>query len=71
MLTTVSGMVSGQLRQVLLVIIIIINMKHSKITEMEIEEIKRELQASQKSHQEEKGKGELEHAGTMGDGEQQ
>jgi hypothetical protein len=38
---------------------------------MEIKELKRELQASQTSHQEEKGKGELEHAGTMGDGEQQ
>jgi regulator of replication initiation timing len=43
--------------------------KHNKITEMEIEEIKRELQASQRSHQAEKG--ELEHPGTMGDGEQQ
>jgi hypothetical protein len=46
-------------------------MKHNKITELEIEEIKRELQASQRSHQEEKVKGELEHPGTMGDGEQQ
>jgi hypothetical protein len=46
-------------------------MKHNKIAEMEIEEIKRELQASHTSHQEEKGKGELEHPGTMGDGEQQ
>jgi hypothetical protein len=45
--------------------------KHNKIMEMEIEEIKRELQASQRSHQEQKGKGELEHLGTMGDGEQQ
>jgi hypothetical protein len=46
-------------------------LKHNKITEMEIEEIKRELQASQTSHQEEKGKGELDHPGSMGDGEQQ
>jgi hypothetical protein len=46
-------------------------LKHNKITELEIEEIKRELQASQTSHQEEKGKGELEHPSTMGDGEEQ
>jgi hypothetical protein len=46
-------------------------LKHTKITDMEIEEIKRELQASQRSHQEEKGKGELEHLGVTGDGEQQ
>jgi hypothetical protein len=46
-------------------------LKHTKITEMEIEEIKRELQASQRSHQKEKGKGELEHPGVTGDGEQQ
>jgi hypothetical protein len=46
-------------------------LKHNKITQMEIKELKRELQASQTSHQEEKGKGELEHPGTMGDGEQQ
>jgi hypothetical protein len=45
--------------------------KHNKVTEMEIEEIKRELQASQTSYPEEKGKGELEHPGSMGDGEQQ
>jgi hypothetical protein len=46
--------------------------KHNKITEMEIQEIKRELQASQRSHQEKKKRiGELEHPGTMGDGEQQ
>jgi hypothetical protein len=45
--------------------------KHKKMTETEIEEIKRELQASQRIHREEKGKGELEHSGTMGDGEQQ
>jgi hypothetical protein len=46
-------------------------MKHNKITEIEIEEIKRELQASQNSHQQRKGKGELEHPGKMGDGEKQ
>jgi hypothetical protein len=46
-------------------------MKHNKITEMEIEEIKRELQASQKSHQEERGEEGLERLGTMGDGEEQ
>jgi hypothetical protein len=46
-------------------------MKHNKITEMQIAEIIRELRASRRSHQEEKGKGELEHLGTMGDGEQQ
>jgi hypothetical protein len=34
----------------------ITRMKHNKITEMEIEEIKRELQASQRSHQEKKEK---------------
>jgi hypothetical protein len=46
-------------------------MKHNKITDMEIEEIKRELQASQRSRQEGKGKGELENPATTGDGEQQ
>jgi hypothetical protein len=46
-------------------------MKYNKITEMGIEEIKRELQAIQRNHQEIKGKGKLEHPGTMGDGEQQ
>jgi hypothetical protein len=46
-------------------------MKRNKITEMETEEIKRVLQASQRSHQEERGEEELEHPGTMGDGEQQ
>jgi hypothetical protein len=45
--------------------------KHNKITEMETEEIKRELQASQRSHQEERGEEKLEHPGTMGDGENQ
>jgi hypothetical protein len=46
-------------------------MKHNKIMETETEEIKRELQASQRSHQEERGEEELEHLDTMGDGEQQ
>jgi hypothetical protein len=46
-------------------------LKHNKITEMEIEEVKRELQASQTSHQEEKGKGELDHLGSVEDVEQQ
>jgi hypothetical protein len=45
--------------------------KHNKIMEMEIEEIKREIQASQRNHQEGKGEGELEHPGTTGGGEQQ
>jgi hypothetical protein len=44
--------------------------EHNKIMEMEIEEIKRELQTSQRSHLEERGEEELEHPGTMGDGEQ-
>jgi hypothetical protein len=44
-------------------------MKHHKIMETKIEEIKMELQASQRGHQVEKG--ELEHSGTMGDGEHQ
>jgi hypothetical protein len=46
-------------------------MKHNKIKEKEIEEIKWKLQASQRSHQEERGEEELEHLGTMGNGEQQ
>jgi hypothetical protein len=46
-------------------------MKHKHITEMEIEETKRKPQASQRSHQEERGEGELEHPGSMGDGEEQ
>ena len=36
-------------------------MKHNKITEMEIEEIKKELQANQRSHLEEREEEELEH----------
>ena len=39
-------------------------MKHNKITEMEIEEIKKELQAKQRSHLEEREEEELEHPGT-------
>ena len=41
-----------------------------KITEMEIEEIKKELQANQRSHLEEKEEEELEHLGTIRDREQ-
>ena len=45
-------------------------MKHNKITEMEIEEIKKELQANQRRHLEEREEEELEHPGTIRDGEQ-
>ena len=45
-------------------------MKHNKITEMEIEEIKRELQATQRSDLEEREEEELEHQGTIRDREQ-
>ena len=45
-------------------------MKHNKVTEMETEEIKKELQANQRSHLEEKEKEELEHSGTIRDREQ-
>ena len=44
-------------------------MKHNKIKEMEIEEIKKELQANQRSHLEEMEE-ELEHPGTIRDREQ-
>jgi sulfate adenylyltransferase subunit 1 (EFTu-like GTPase family) len=44
-------------------------MKHNKITEMEIEEIKKELQANQ-SHLEEREEEELDHPGTIRDREQ-
>ena len=44
-------------------------MKHNKITEMEIEEIKKELQANQ-SHLEEREEEELEHLGTIMDREE-
>ena len=46
-------------------------MKHNKITEMEIEEIKKELQANQGSHLEEREEEEeLEQPGTIRDREQ-
>jgi hypothetical protein len=45
-------------------------MKHKKITEMEVEEIKRELQESKRSHLEEREEEKLEHSGTIRDGEQ-
>ena len=45
-------------------------MKHSKITEMEIEEIKKELQANQRRHLEEREEQELEHPCTIRDREQ-
>jgi len=45
-------------------------MKHKKITEMEVEEIKRELQESQRSHLEEREEEKLEHWGTIRDGKQ-
>ena len=44
--------------------------KHNKIMEMEIEEIKKELQANQRSHLEERDKEELECPGTIRDREQ-
>ena len=45
-------------------------MKLNQITEMEIEEIKMELQANQRSHLEEMEEEELEHPGTIRDREQ-
>ena len=44
-------------------------MEHQKITEMEFEEIRRELQESQRSHLEEREE-QLEHSGTIKYGEQ-
>ena len=44
-------------------------MKHNKIMEMEIEEIKKELQTNQ-NHLEEREEEELEHPGTIKDREQ-
>ena len=44
-------------------------MKHNKITQMEIEEIKKELQAKQRSHLEERETEELEQPGTIWDRE--
>ena len=45
-------------------------MKHKKITEMEIEEIKRNLQTNQRSHLEEMEEEELERPGTTREGEE-
>jgi len=45
-------------------------MKYRKIMEMEVEEIKRELQESQRSHLEEREEEKLEHSGAIRDGEQ-
>ena len=45
-------------------------MTQNKITEMEIEEIKKELQANQRSHLEEREEERLEHQGTIRDREQ-
>ena len=45
-------------------------MKHNKITEIEIEEIKKELQPNQRSHLEEREEEELENPGTLRDREQ-
>jgi len=45
-------------------------MKDKKITEMEVEEIRRELQESQRSHLEEREEEKLELSGTIRDGEQ-
>ena len=45
-------------------------MKHNKLTEMEIEEIKREMQANQRSHLEEREEEELERPGTTREGEE-
>jgi hypothetical protein len=45
-------------------------MKHKKIMEMEVEEIKRELQESQRSHLEEREEEKQEHLGTIWDDEQ-
>ena len=42
-------------------------MKHKKITEMEVEEIKRQLQESQRSHLEEREEEKQEHLGTTRD----
>jgi predicted metal-binding protein len=46
-------------------------MKHKKIMEMEVEEIKWELQESQRSHLEEREEEKLEHLGTISYGEQE
>jgi len=46
-------------------------MKHKKKTEIEVEEIRRELQESQRSHLEEREEEQLEHSGAIRDGEQE
>jgi len=43
-------------------------MKHKMITKMEVEEIRRELQESQRIHLEERQEGKLEHSGTIREG---
>jgi len=45
-------------------------MKHKKITEIEVEEIRKKLQESQRSHLEEREEAKLEHSGIMRDGKQ-
>ena len=45
-------------------------MKHKMITEMEVEEIKREVQESQRCHLEEREEEKLEHLGTIRNCEQ-
>jgi hypothetical protein len=45
-------------------------MKHKKITEIKVEEIKRELQGNQRSNLEEREDGKQELLGTTRDGEQ-
>ena len=45
-------------------------MKHKKITEIEVEEIKRELQGNQRSHIEEREEEKQERLGTTRDDEQ-
>jgi hypothetical protein len=45
-------------------------MKHKKITEIEVEEIKRELQGNQRSHLEEREEEKQEHLGTIRDDKQ-
>ena len=45
-------------------------MKHKTIMEMEVEEIRRELQESRRCHLEEREEEGLEHSGTIRDGEQ-
>jgi hypothetical protein len=44
--------------------------KHKNITEMEVEEIKRELQENQRNHREEREEEKLEHSRSIRHGEQ-